>query len=221
MPAGLKLHLGCGHHVVEGWVNIDGAWGAWFGNHPVLATVARALRVPVPAWPRGVRRNDLRRRLPFESHSAEAIYASHILEHLHLEDADRLLADCGRVLRPGGILRVVVPDLAAIVEEYLGRSPFATPIGGDTPGDRMNARLRGHEPRRPGLPRRLYDVVADFHTHKWMYDADSVVARLGRAGFPNAVARPYLDSGIPDIAAVEVPWRVCGGEGVCVEGHRS
>ena len=80
-----------------------------------------------PAWqnydlrprPPHVRRLDVRRPLPLPDGSADAVYHSHVLEHLPPAAADRLLGECRRILRPGGILRVAVPDLEAIARNYL------------------------------------------------------------------------------------------------------
>lgn len=67
----------------------------------------------------GVIRHDLRRGLPFPDASFDAAYGSHVLEHLQPEAAARLLRECHRVLKPGGIARIVVPDLEAIARLYL------------------------------------------------------------------------------------------------------
>src|SRR5207302_349822 len=49
----------------------------------------------------------------------DAVYGSHVLEHLEPEAAMRLLRECFRILKPGGIVRIVVPDLGVIVRLYL------------------------------------------------------------------------------------------------------
>jgi SAM-dependent methyltransferase len=89
------LNVGCGNHFHPAWANVD-----------------------LQARP-GVIEHDLRTRLPFAEASFEAVYHSHVLEHLSRADASRLLKECARVLRPKGILRVVVPDLEVIARLYL------------------------------------------------------------------------------------------------------
>ena len=49
----------------------------------------------------------------------DVVYHSHLLEHLHQEEGEDLIQDCFRVLKPGGILRIVVPDLERICRDYL------------------------------------------------------------------------------------------------------
>jgi len=67
----------------------------------------------------GVIKHDLRRGLPFPDESFDAVYGSHVLEHLEPEAGANLLRECRRVLSPQGIVRIVVPDLEAIAKLYL------------------------------------------------------------------------------------------------------
>ena len=55
---------------------------------------------------------------PFADASAEAILASHVLEHLTLADARRFLDECARILRPGGCLALAVPDMDLFIEAW-------------------------------------------------------------------------------------------------------
>ena len=90
------LNVGCGRCYHPEWTNID----------------------LVAATP-DVRAYDLRRGLPYEDDSFDGVYHSHVLEHLSPDAARGMLTECRRVLRPGGVLRVVVPDLEGIAREYL------------------------------------------------------------------------------------------------------
>jgi SAM-dependent methyltransferase len=64
-------------------------------------------------------RVDLLEPLPFETGSFDALYAYHVLEHLDLRETRRFLAECRRVLRPGGWLRVSTPDVIGHLRAYL------------------------------------------------------------------------------------------------------
>lgn len=224
----VRLNLGCGLICPAGWINIDGSWNARLAKRPLLRRALYSLGVlsrekaQIP-WGRTVFIHDLRKPLPFASASASAVYSSHLLEHLYPEDGRRLIQEAFRALASGGVLRVVVPDLQAIVQEYLGDRPFG-PLTGDLaampPADRLNQRLlmRWPTPSTRNVFYRLYQAGWDFHSHKWMYDADSLKALFESSGFVEVERRECHASRIPDIAEVEDKSRVLNGAGICVEG---
>lgn len=223
-----RLHLGCGLNTPKGWVHVDGSWNAWLASHPVLRKLLRGLRlVPASAvevaWAKGIIVHDVRKPLPFPDSTFVAVYASHLLEHLFLQEAKTLLSECFRVLKPGGVLRVVVPDLRAIILEYLGEKSFSSmPPELETmaPADRLNRRLRLRDPEPPSgsVVYRIYRALKDFHTHKWMYDADSLSRLFSQAGFVEVSEMQFRDSRIEGIQEVEEPGRTLGGEGIIIEG---
>lgn len=90
------LNLGCGKQFHPEWINID-----------FVSTKSEVM-----AW-------NLTQGIPFEKETFDVVYHSHFLEHLSKMQAIKLLQECYRVLRPGGILRVAVPDLEQIVHNYL------------------------------------------------------------------------------------------------------
>lgn len=90
------VNLGCGGRYHADWVNID----VWQSGADVIV-------------------HDLRTGIPLADQSCDAVYSAALLEHLRRDDARALMVECGRVLRPGGIVRVVVPDLEEICRLYL------------------------------------------------------------------------------------------------------
>lgn len=90
------LNVGCGRTCHPAWVNID--------LEPATADVLRF---------------DVSAGIPFAAASFEACYCSHMLEHLARTEAARLVSEMYRVLQPGSTIRVVVPDLQALAQEYL------------------------------------------------------------------------------------------------------
>lgn len=223
-----KLHLGCGLNTPEGWINLDGSWNAWVANHPIVLRVLKTLHA-LPAslldvpWSHSILIHDVSKPLPFQGNSLSAIYASHLLEHLYLEEAKRLLKECFRVLRPGGALRMVVPDLRAFVLEYMGEKPFSAPsdgMGAISRADRLNKRLgfRRSEPPSGNVFYRIYTALKDFHSHKWMYDAASLITYFERAGFMNIQEMQSHRSRIGGIEKIEQAERVLNGAGICIEG---
>ena len=59
--------------------------------------------------------------MPFGPSTVDVIYSSHMLEHLTRSEARRFLLESKRVLRPGGRIRIVVPDLRGFAEAYIAR----------------------------------------------------------------------------------------------------
>jgi predicted SAM-dependent methyltransferase len=222
-----RLHLGCGPITPAGWVNLDGSWNFWLSGRPRLRRMLEALTlIPVmPSYRKGVPGavvHDIRRPLPFEAASFDAVYASHLIEHLYHSEARALLAECRRVLRPSGVLRLVVPDLRSLVQAYVAEAESADPARRANAAHRLNQSLllREERPRRGHPLHRLYSAYTDFHSHKWMYDRDSLSELLRAAGFVEVGVRAFRDSRIAGVEQVEMPERVLDGAGVCVEGVR-
>lgn len=96
MPREMYLNLGCGTRYRKNWTNVD------FVSHPP----------DVLGW-------DLTKRFPLESECVSFLYSSHVLEHFNRSCGQEFLDECFRVVEPGGVIRIVVPDLEAIVQNYL------------------------------------------------------------------------------------------------------
>jgi glycosyltransferase involved in cell wall biosynthesis/predicted SAM-dependent methyltransferase len=91
-----KLNLGCGPKIIQNWENLD-----------------------IEPGPGGIT-CDLRGKLPYEDSSVSYIYSEHFIEHLTKDDLTKLLKECYRVLQPGGVIRLITPDLRVIARDYLG-----------------------------------------------------------------------------------------------------
>jgi predicted SAM-dependent methyltransferase len=133
----MRLHLGCGRRHLEGWVNID--------NRP---DVGADVVAEVGA-------------LPYDDNSASIIYACHVLEHVPRPDVLPVLREWRRVLRPGGMLYVAVPDFKALASLYLeDNTPLWRIIG-------------------PVMGRQDYPG----NTHRVVFDYDYLAWHLTEAGF--------------------------------------
>ena len=88
------------------------------------------------------------------------------------------------------------------------------------PADRMNRRLLFRNPAPPAgnLIYRIYSALKDFHSHKWMYDADSLMEHFRWVGFVEVQQMQFRRSRIEGIEKIELPDRVLNGAGICVEG---
>lgn len=223
----LRLNLGCGPGPQPaGWVHVDGSWNARLSRLPLIREALRILRVIPPEsvsseWTPHVVPANLRRPLPFEPGTVECVYASHVLEHLYEDDARALLGECYRVLKPHGVIRLVVPDLCSLATQYVETARSARADGGLPPAaDRFVEQLLLRPRTRPRghLLFRLYSAITDFHSHKWMYDAESLIVRVRHAGFTAVEQRGFLNSRIDGIEQVEHGDRVLDNAGICVEG---
>lgn len=90
------LNIGCGSKFHTEWINID--------IHSSNTSVIQ---------------HDIRKGLPFPDCTFDAVYSSHLLEHLSEKEAGLLLKEKFRILKPGGICRIGVPDLEQICKNYL------------------------------------------------------------------------------------------------------
>ena len=109
----LLLNLGCGSRVHQDWVNIDHFPRAWLRHLPLLRRFAPA------SLPPNFVNHDLRQGVPFSDGKAEAVYSSHLLEHLPVDSVHFFIKEQWRVLKKGGIIRIVVPDLETAARQYL------------------------------------------------------------------------------------------------------
>ena len=91
----MKLHLGCGNRFIPGFYHVD------YMDYPHVD-----------------RRGPVEDLSFLEDGSVELIYASHLLEHFGRYEVERVLKEWLRVLKPGGVLRLAVPDFRAVVELY-------------------------------------------------------------------------------------------------------
>ena len=103
------LNLGCGNKFHPAWTNVD--------------VVARG---------NSVIGHDLRKGISFPDGKFDVVYHSHLLEHFPRAQALPFLRECYRVLKPGGIIRVAVPDLERIARVYL--QAFEEAVQGDEQG---------------------------------------------------------------------------------------
>ena len=78
-----------------------------------------------------VKKVNLLKRLPYAQNYFDVAYSSHFLEHLSKENAPVFLREVWRVMKIGGILRIVVPDLENVVKEYLNIIEGLRDGGGD------------------------------------------------------------------------------------------
>ena len=167
-PQPFRLHIACGKVKLPGWVHID--------RDPVSEIID-------VTW-------DVRRPLPIDDGSCEFIYHEHFLEHLTVPEGLAFLSECRRLLMPGGVLRVAMPDLAECVRQYYEndwRQPWMKKYGFEwiqTRAETINIAFREWE-------------------HKWLYDREELHRRLREGGFETIRDCERLESPVPALRNLE------------------
>ena len=197
-----RLNIGCGDRPTAGWINYDNSLSVILGRLPALAVLLARIGLIAKsqlnfariAQSEGIRYANVTSRIPEGDSSVEVIYSCHMLEHLTRDDALRFLRECRRVLKPQGALRVVVPALKILADNYLA--------GGDANHFIESLYIVPTDPE--SLLSRLKCLLVGGRLHLWMYDADSLRGLLREAGFASVVALPPGETTIPGLEGIDL-----------------
>jgi SAM-dependent methyltransferase len=212
----MRVNIGCGTTPTEGWLNLDNSLTVRLARRPVLLSGLQAagllsrqsLGLAVAARQENIRYADAVRRIPCPDGSAEAVYSAHMIEHLDRGEARRFLGEARRVLAPGGVLRLAVPDLWLLVHDYLSTRD----------ADDFVLRTYLAWPRPAGLAARARAAVAGPRHHLWMYDGPSLIRLLCRTGFADVAVAPPGETRITDPGSLDLKERL--DESIYVEAVR-
>ena len=199
----IYLNLGCGHHAPESWVNIDRSPMMLLRKMPPVRSALRKVKVlsddHMDTWPENIIRRDLSKPLPLDDGVAAAAYSSHMLEHLFIEDANEFLRECARVMRPGAVLRLALPDAEQWAMDVL--SAGEDPDG--AAGLKYQEMLRAHPDAKPS-GRRLVTFIGGSNWHRWQPTRGLVKSMLRDAGFVDIAERSFQVGDLPELDVVEV-----------------
>ena len=171
---GLYVQFGCGLSAPEGWLNFDASPTLRAQRLPLMG---RAIaRVSSTRFPDSVRYGDIVKGLPVAPQSCKGVYASHVLEHLSLEDFRIALRNTREILEPGGVFRLVVPDLEVIAKDYVASSEPGAALRF------MQDTLLGESTRERGAAALMKTWLGN-SAHRWMWDYKSLAMELDAAGF--------------------------------------
>lgn len=210
------LNLGCGTRTSPHTTNVDWSIHARLRRNPVGRRLA-------PLFLSEERRelffgmdevlvHDLRKGIPAPSGSADAVYHSHVMEHIDREAVPGFLAEVRRVLKVGGVHRVVVPDLERYAREYLvslerGLQDRTARAAHDNTVSQMILQMVRREAagtsQQAPFQRRLEnfllgDARKRGETHMWMWDRVNLTEALAQAGFGEIQVLDWRTSRIPE-----------------------
>jgi SAM-dependent methyltransferase len=188
-PSPPRVHIGAFDVVHEGWLNTDVTPHMAVARVPGLARAAHAAgRLGDERWAahrdgrfRALHYLDVTRPLPYPDASVEAVLGSHVLEHLAPDEGEAMLRELHRVLLPGGVLRIAVPDLDGIIAAYDPAAPDAF-LAGMLQG-RARSRSR--------------------HRHWWHYNEGSLRALFERTGFHDVRRCAFREGRCPDVDRID------------------
>ncbi|MBT9175322.1 MAG: hypothetical protein DDT22_00997 [candidate division WS2 bacterium] len=164
------------------------------------------------SWPKNIKIVDVRKGLPFKDGSVEAIFSSHMLEHMTYEEANSILKECYRCLMPKGVIRIIVSDLFQIAKKYVDLI-IATPKAEYS--HTFLQELSMLDTTFKGMRKVLYKMFSHSR-HLYMYDEWSLRELLEKHGFTEIQKMDYGQSRISDIKVVEDKGR--HEMAVCLEG---
>ena len=189
-----KLQIGGGCHQLDGWLNTD------------VGLVPKVMLM------------DATCKFPFRDGIFEYVYTEHMIEHISYEMGVCMLRECHRVMRDGGIIRVVTPDLVAI-----------TGLGGDELSDAQQRYLlwfcNTFIPQ--GYPKTSTTVINAFFRmwgHQFIYDEETLADAMCKAGFSSVNRWRLGESCHRDLQNLENTQRYPDGllnfESMALEGRK-
>lgn len=218
----IKLNLGCGLQCPEGWMNIDSSMGARLAKLPTLKKILYAILpaswgvLPNIEWPSNVMWMNIVRRFNFEDDSVDIIYSSHTIEHLTYEEAAFVFGECYRVLKPGGRIRIIVPDLSVMINSYIENAK-------NKPELAAKHFFRDTYYFEIPIPNSFFGLMKFYfkrkNNHHFLYDKEGLSFQMEQAGFTDINSFGYGESKIENIIDIDIPERF--ENAICLEASKS
>lgn len=189
-----KLHIGGGWHRLDGWLNTD------------IDLIPNVMRL------------DATRRFPFSDGTFQYVYTEHMIEHVPYEKGAYMLRECYRVLRNGGMIRVITPDLASIIGLYSSNL--------STDQERYLSWFCQTFVPHDYPPNAAFAINAMFRMwgHQFIYDEQTLARALCAAGFSSVTRCLVGNSDYPDLQNLgneqRYPEGLLNFESVTLEGHK-
>lgn len=198
-----NCQFGCGMMMANGYLNVD------FLDYMFNGEIKTGMVYHVPA--KGDRcffvKLDVAEGVPFPDEQFSHVYHSHFLEHINNVQGFGFLQHCYRILKPGGRMRILVPDLEYWSDAYLNnREPFLHWYRDTWLKDPVFYKTKAQ----------IFMGALHNHGHQMGYDFETLTHILSHIGFEKIVKTPYAQSNFPEISYLEAP-DARSYESVCVE----
>lgn len=179
----IYVQYGAGNIAIPGWVNFDASPTLRLQKIPLLGKLLQPKLNCV--FDDDIRYGNIVKGLPIAPNSVSGLFCSHVLEHLSYMDFMTALKNSFEYLKPGGVFRIIVPDLEFYIKEY------QKTLASDNPGEWPFAAIEfckgtcfGVKGSRSGFVDRLTDAFRNSN-HRWMWDYWSMSQVLTDHGFVN------------------------------------
>lgn len=176
----LLVNFGAGSSGQPGWVNVDG-----FQQPGVNCLL------------------DGRTPMPFADGSVRGFYSEHFFEHLSYPvDGGNFLRECYRVMKPGAVIRIIVPNAEAYMHAYC--QPGWDALSRTRP---LDSKLHDPYGRNYSTKMELInEVFRQAEEHKFAYDYETLEKLLHDAGF-DRVIRSSFGSSLNSELLLDLPYR--------------
>lgn len=189
----IKVNLGCGLRCLPDWINIDGSLVSLLKskkykimNKILYKFAGSSAYYKFEEFNSILQSNDiyfqnLVNGIPIHGRSADIVFSSHFLEHLTKEDGLHFLSECYRILKPGGLFRLLTPDLDIAFDQFK------------------------KEDSEKVLDLFFYTSNSfDFAAHKYLYNFQMLDTRLRSIGFKTIQKKNYQEGACPNIDFLDI-----------------
>ncbi|MFT4803572.1 MAG: putative SAM-dependent methyltransferase [Psychroserpens sp.] len=193
------VQYGCGPFSnPNGWENFDTSPTLRLQRLPIIGKLTIGY-APV-VFSENIKYGDILKGLPnVDSESCDAVFCSHVLEHLTLADCKIAISNTYKILKKDGVFRCIVPDLEAYALQYLK----ALKSDATEANHIFLGRLMLHQKNKVKSVRDFMIQSLGNAGHKYMWDKYSLKKELTEAGFSSVRLCKYNDSAIRAFESVE------------------
>lgn len=203
MSSKLMINFGCGMTPVKEYLNFDNSPSVNLKVLPIfLLKFFKNISVIdqsnynfiMFAKNNRIRRLDVRKKLPFDNESIDLAYSSHMVEHLYRKDAISFLTEIHRILKVGGRIRLVLPDLEKLIELYNQTKD----------ADNFMKSSLLYEFEESNLFNKFRMFFLGPRRHQWMYNSKSLITLIEAIGFKEIVSLNPGETETDDIGSLNL-----------------